>query len=373
MKKLYTTRKYIKIHKRQCVSYDARRLASLKKRKIKRKIISNSPPLSTYIKKPTDFYGSARKKAENSIKLKAPKDFRLLENTSECLLFFREIRDKKNIQQVSVRKCVRISLKDVEMIDYVTISALTAVVNNLTLHHIDVNGNLPTNQYCAEYIRDSGFLDRMYQSGKKFPPSEKSEIFFFEQGAGKLHESDNKKISDLIEHVLTFLQPTEKVTTNVNRHIKSMILEICGNSIQWAGDDANQWLLGCKYEDDGCVIFTAIDVGEGILSTLYRRLNKMVGDFFNRTSPQEILEGAFDKRYGSATKEINRNQGLPSIKGFSDNGGIKNLKVMTNNVILHFDDKSKSCTLKKNSPRFKGTLYQWTMDVECIQKLAQLS
>ena len=56
----------------------------------------------------------------------------------------------------------------------------------------------------------------------------------------------------------------------------------------------------------------------------------------------EILKGAFDKTYGSATKEGNRNKGLPAVKAGFKNEIIGKLKVLTNNVILHFDDDTLS-------------------------------
>lgn len=55
--------------------------------------------------------------------------------------------------------------------------------------------------------------------------------------------------------------------------VKTIILEICGNSIEWSGTDNKQWLLGVKYESDR-VIFTVTDVGKGILETLYRKFGK---------------------------------------------------------------------------------------------------
>jgi len=151
--------------------------------------------------------------------------------------------------------------------------------------------------------------------------------------------------------------------------VKTIILEICGNSIEWSGTDNKQWLLGVKYESHK-VIFTVTDVGKGILKTLYRRYNKKIYDFFKNKTDCEILSGAFEKKYGSATQKVNRNKGLPSIKANYDEGNILNLKVLTNNVILHFEDSSQSKTFTKGSPWFKGTFYQWEMTNNCINKIS---
>ena len=86
-------------------------------------------------------------------------------------------------------------------------------------------------------------------------------------------------------------------------------------------------------------------------------------------SNDEILKGAFDKKYGSTTKEDNRNKGLPAVKANFKQGTINNLKVLTNNVILHFDNDALSKEFEKGTPRFKGTFYQWEMTNDCLTKL----
>ena len=124
------------------------------------------------------------------------------------------------------------------------------------------------------------------------------------------------------------------------KSIKTIILEICGNSIEWGGTANKQWLLGVKYET-GKVIFTVTDVGKGILETLHRKFSLQLADKFTNKSNDEVLIGAFDQKYGSSSQEVNRNKGLPAVKFNFEQGIIGNLKVLTNNVILHFNDKLK--------------------------------
>lgn len=103
------------------------------------------------------------------------------------------------------------------------------------------------------------------------------------------------------------------------------------------------------------------------MESLYRRLSRRFFEAFK--SNDEILKGAFDKKYGSTTKEDNRNKGLPAVKANFNQGTINNLKVLTNNVILHFDNDSLSKEFEKGTPRFKGTFYQWEMTNDCLTKL----
>ncbi len=300
----------------------------------------------------------------NHIEIQAPSDFRLIENTQACLHFFRELRSPESIMNWGHTHVVKMTLTQVTKIDYGTISVLTAISNELKHQKITLLGNFPQDKMCRQFIIDSGFLNHMYDShNRPFPKSEQSDLIFFETSSSEiLSGEDNKKISQLVKKVVHRL-------TNEERHcppIKSIILEICGNSLEWSGAQKKQWLLGVKYEEDK-VLFTVTDVGQGILKTLYRKFSKKLFDGLK--SDTQILMGAFDKKYDSATKEANRNKGLPSIKAAFLDGRINNLKVITNNVVLHFDDRKENKTFERGSARFKGTFYQWEMNENCINAI----
>jgi hypothetical protein len=150
--------------------------------------------------------------------------------------------------------------------------------------------------------------------------------------------------------------------------VKSILLEICGNSIEHADTQNKQWLLGVLYEDRR-VTFTVTDVGKGIIETLHKKFAQKVFDRFS--SESDVLLKAFERKYGSRTREMNRNKGLPAIRDSFEQGKILNLKVLTNNVILHFNDHTRSKAFKSGSPRFKGTLYQWEITNECLNNTAK--
>lgn len=353
MKKLFSTTEYKKRNSQRAKKLFKRKIASKEKRKAIRRLESG--------------YGEVKNKRikgklfDNEVVV-APKDFRLIENTQECLLFFRNIRSDNYISQIKKVKLVRFSLKQIEQIDYGTISILTAISDDLKFKNIILQGDFPQNEQCKKFIIESGFLNHMFdERNKPFPKAEKSELIFFEKGCGVLSHEDNVKISNLVKQVVSHLTGKSEYSLSV----KTIILEICGNSIEWSGTDNKQWLLGVQYETSK-VVFTVTDVGKGILETLYRKFTKRFFDAFK--SNDEILKGAFDKKYGSATKKANRNKGLPSVKANFEAGNILNLKVLTNNVILHFDSDVNSKSFLKGSPRFKGTFYQWEMTKDCINK-----
>ena len=80
----------------------------------------------------------------------------------------------------------------------------------------------------------------------------------------------------------------------------------------------------------------------------------------------EILYGAFNRKYGSASTDINRNNGLPSIKAIHADRKVKNLCVLTNNVLLNFEDRNKSLIFANKRTAFMGTLYTWEQSIDCL-------
>lgn len=359
MKKYFTSNEYKKRNTAHAKKQFKRCLISAAKANAKNRTISGTPE----VKKKKRNIKQIRHHDNIKPTAIAPRDLRLIESTQGCLNFFRDLRSD---DYLSIKKgiyFVIMSLKNVSNIDYGTISILTAINDEFKYKKIILKTILPEHIDSRNFMIESGYLNNLYdEHGVHFKKSEKSELIFFEKGSGILSEEDNKKISLLVKNVVTHLTGI----SNYCLSVKTIILEICGNSIEWSGTISQQWLLGVKYESDK-VVFTLTDIGKGILETLYRRFTKRFFESFK--SNDEILKGAFEKKYGSTTKEGNRNKGLPAVKANHDNGAIYNLKVITNNVILHFDNEQLSKTFEKGSPRFKGTFYQWEMNKDCLTRI----
>lgn len=293
----------------------------------------------------------------------APYDFRLLDNTDACLSFFRDIRDSGNFRVLSngVRQ-VKISLSTVQQIDYAAISVLSAIGDGLKLKRVNMQGNFPQNKICREMIIESGFLGEMYDDkNRKYNIKSKSSLIFFEKGVDKLSREDNVNLSRLIKQVVKHLTGVEGNFAP----LKTILLEICGNSIEHAYSENKHWLLGIKYDNEK-VIFTVTDIGKGILDTLYRKFWSQLSDKFKFNSRLDILKGAFDRKYGSSTQEVNRNKGLPAVKCMADDGVIQDLVVLTNDVIWFYNDDRLSHKFEQGKTRFRGTLYQWTITKDSI-------
>lgn len=109
------------------------------------------------------------------------------------------------------------------------------------------------------------------------------------------------------------------------------------------------------------------DVGQGILSTLKRKASQIISDKL-KLNDIEVLDGAFEKKYQSATSDKNRNKGLPKIKRINDSHFVDNLIVITNNVLIDFNNENKSISL---DVKFNGTFYYWELTKNCIERWKQ--
>ncbi len=299
---------------------------------------------------------------KNAATIVAPIDLRLLSNTEECLSFFEKLRKTTSVKSKRGATFVEVSLTDTTQIDYSTISVLTAISDHLKFKGVSLRGDFPNDHSCKKLLIDSGFLNTMQdENGRPFGKSPKSEMLFFEKGTGRFTKKDNLNISNAVNHIVKHLTGAEGFCQS----IRTILLEICGNSIEWSGTRNRQWLLGVRYHEDH-VIVTVTDVGQGILKTLNRKWKATIADFLSRSS-DEILLRAFQQKYGSSSRMVNRNKGLPFIRSTFDQGRIKELKVITNDVVLHFDDSNRSRTFGLAGPTFKGTFYRWIVTKECLQ------
>lgn len=298
--------------------------------------------------------------------LPAPSDFRLLTNTQKCLRFFSRLLDANSVILINGQKRKFVTLQNVENIDYAAISVFKSIIEDLKDSHIIVRGDFPQNDECRRIIINSGFLAHLVNDqNRPFNIDTKSNLLRFEKGTGKMTEEHSQVLTETIKKVAAELTGRPYKCSM----LKSLLLEICGNSIEWSRtkDSKNaRWHLGVIYDNDQVVI-TVTDIGDGILGTLFSRFGKMLE--MMHKSDKDILYGAFEQKYGSNTKEINRNQGLRLVKHFHDDKCLMGLKVLTNNVLLDFDHPEHSVELSHIGATFSGTYYQWILDAQSINKI----
>lgn len=305
-------------------------------------------------------------KGNTTIELVVPRVFCFEKNVLECSAFLSELRSIKGNHDTS--QAVFIDFNKVEEVDFAAVMTFSSICDMQTKQHVQIRGNMPSNQKCLKFMLDSGFLeDKFNMKGHKFSVVSKAESVTIETGRGKLIATDLINLANLSQHISLHL--TDRPL--VNSRFTSMVKEICGNTIEWSSTNDPQWRIAAKYEDD-YVSIVAHDLGKGILRTLVRKFPAIFKDTITLKGDNDILAGAFNKKYGSTTLEPNRNKGLPCVKAAFEDGVIKDLYVITNNVLLHYSDKLSSQIIAphKTSPKaFKGTLYTFKIDKQCLSNI----
>lgn len=342
-------------------AYELRRLRRLAKRKPRKKVYYVQPIKKTIIIE-------RKKKAKQQIfyQLTAPTDFRLLKNPEGCISFFKKLRSRKYAyKSPSGILTVLVDLTYVQHIDFASTMMLDSICDELekTEPICQIYGNSPIRSSCSQYLVDSGFLNnKVDMQGRPYALSTTSENMKIERGCAKLQDEQIQQIADMEKRV-------HKHLTGVEGHVFKrieIIKEICGNTVDWSKAEHDQWSLGMKYEE-GKVIVVALDLGQGILESISRRFTEFIEDLLNKNSHVDILDGAFNRKYGSKSKKANRNRGLPSIKYANSKGHIKDLMVVTNNVIMDFSNPENNRKFANHKSRaFQGTLYSWIVDTTCF-------
>lgn len=219
---------------------------------------------------------------------------------------------------------------------------------------------MPKDPYCKEVFIKSGFLEYMRDlSGRRFE-KHNSDSFLIDIGSQK---TLSEKVGLSIKKSYSYL------TGNEDHYppIYCIVGEMCSNSVEHANPSNKNWFFGMQYVDsndheDQHVVYTVADVGFGILNTLKRKFGTKFFESFK--GDDEILFRAYERQYGSQTEEINRNRGLPIILERIEKQYIRDLKVITNHVLLDFENRENSKILSKSLP---GTFYSWKLDCKCIE------
>lgn len=351
------TRRRREAKKRQ---YELRRLRRLAKARPRHKVYS--PPRQS-----KGGSGSNDQAVSHVFQINAPKDFRLLKNTEECVKFFKKVRDRHKAftNKVGILE-VHIDLSAVMYIDFASTMMLDAICDELssTPPLCNVWGNAPLRPNCRQYLIDSGFLSNKVDAlGRDYGLVGNSDSMKIERGQVKLEDDQILKVVEIEKHICKHVTGSEG---RLYRHIE-MIKEICGNTVDWSEAKRDQWSYGVKFEEEK-VIVVALDLGKGILESISRRFTTFVEDMLARNTHVDILDGAFNRKYGSTSKRKNRNRGLPSIKYAQEKGIIKELTVVTNNVVLDFEHRENSRKFHWNRKRaLEATLYSWVIDASCYK------
>lgn len=295
------------------------------------------------------------------VNFKVPSNFSFLLNKEEFLTFINKLKDYE--YKNSKLYQIHIDLNNVTYLDQLSITILLSVLDDLIKGNVKFVGNVPLNIYANKLLDNSGFFEHVkdLETGQ-YSKISRSKNFILKIGENSI---DSKMLGDLIKDCVYKISGEESHF----RKLYTILMEIIPNTIEHAYSKRNNvkksWFLGIEYVvKDNKVLFTFVDNGFGILNTIYKLPEQRTQELIQLTSEPLILEGVFNKEYNSRLKDENRNKGLPIVKSIFNEGFIKNLKVFSNKAGISFKE-SEYIKLKNE---FKGTLFYFEIDIECINK-----
>ena len=286
------------------------------------------------------------------IKFVAPKNFSIINNSTEILLFFNEINNK-------IKKCKHDYLKifiDMSNINEMTVDALIyliALIKNIKKEYkgtFSFSGNIPLDEKCSRIVKESGFLDHMQSTNiETLISSKKIQI----RSGNNVDAKMSSQICDFIHKITNTTRKDTKVLYNI-------IGEMMNNAVHHAYDEndeyAQKWLLYAEKSEDKFK-FTFLDTGLSIPKTIYKKF--FTGDYFK--SDYKIVVDAFNGYMTSQTKKSYRGKGLPSIKESVIKGDVTKLNVISNKACCEFHKYENENIIYDLDGPLNGTLYYWEM------------
>lgn len=338
-------------------------LRKIRRAKAKKKSLKMIRARRPRNKKKRDRFNSVKnfQLKNHTLTIKLDENFSLLDNTEEVIEAINNISAISH--ETDFKGDIFIDIENVKHFDIGALGLLLSAVNSLYRSRIPVFGNVPKDEQCAKFFSDSGFLNHMQDLQGK-PLHSESRNLLIERGFDR---TSNQRVGTEIRNAVKYLTGLD----NSYRPVYSIVQEMCANSIEHANSEKRRknWLFATYYTENK-VIFTMTDIGAGILSTLRKKAKQIVKDTITLKDEVSILSGAFDKKYQSSTFDTNRNKGLPKIKEINTFNYIENLKVITNNVLIDFNNSARS---RRLDAKLKGTFYYWELTKKCIEKWQQRS
>lgn len=278
-----------------------------------------------------------------------------INNLEECIRFInkvtKDVSSDKSIQRIFF------DLSKITQIDYLGICFILSLSNKMVGSFVSTKGNYPNDDASRQFIMNSGFCELVSTNVRNISKNMSGNILYTIGG----NSVYNKKIGVSIKETVFRLTGKREHYAPVYENM----LEICANSVEHGNDlvrDKN-WLVSISFTDNDA-LFILMDTGDGILRTLKRKTRELFEDLLSFKSSGEVLNGVFNKKYQSASGEINRHKGLPNVLESLRYGYIDDLVVMTNKVFYNFSDN----TYTKLNNEFRGTAFMWKVTKTNIEK-----
>lgn len=293
-----------------------------------------------------------KRTANNQYTAIAPENFSLIHNTEETLYFFNNIL--KNMRLYSFDRTYFFDLKSVKYITTDAIMCILAIIRNMKnakIYRYRFQGNLPENKEARVLIEESGFFSYVHSANENL-----------ERNSCKIQiKSGNTVDPSVAKDICDFINQKFNTSIKFTMPIFETLMELMQNTVQHAyqsknGRIAHEWYIFVE-EDNHRIIFTFLDSGEGIPSTVNKKLLENLGFKNDSELILSAMKGDFLR---STTKEKYRGNGLPLIYKYAQESKLFNLRAYSGKGCCIVDSRLEQNSLLKDLLYdFFGTLFYW--------------
>lgn len=289
--------------------------------------------------------------------LLVPSTFSFIENPESVAEFI-----QKAESVYKKRRSIFVNMEQVKAIDHGAITALLAVIHQFKMSGIQFNGNFPSEQKPALILKESGFMYELFEK--------KDDKFRYKMGeVNQIFTRAEKDFASRLAKLI--IQDATKTIWGIPRRCPGLyrvIVELMHNTHDHAAGERKGherwWLSVNQDEKNKKVVFTFIDYGMGILTSLNNKPEgRTLFDRLGAQSSHKHLESLFTtKNHESSSKKRGRGWGLYSIKQAMDRNQISKLHVITNNAFGNL----AAGEYRRLNAGFSGTLYSWELCYDSV-------
>lgn len=289
-----------------------------------------------------------RKYTNHEVKVLVPANFILLKNYKIVLEFINSVLEKVNLKT----RVLIFDMSEIIEIDVAALMYIKVILGILKKQNrlLKLQGIYPNDERMKKFLIKTGIGTEKQDS-----------IFKIREG----NDVDRSLIPNIIDELNT---ENIKISLKSQKALYSILLELMDNTKQHAYTNKNEddnWYFYLQPQENK-IQFVFLDTGLGITKTIRNQnfefsVNKekiiKANSFPDSTILKLALTGGFKV---SATRENNRNKGLPNIYNRVILEEIKNLKIISHRAVFNFNNNMDL------TEALNGTLFYWEVDIDDI-------
>lgn len=298
----------------------------------------------------------------NTLIIKAPKVFSVVENPEETMRCFYEIIKDTSYKEFDKR--YYFDWSEVEEVSIDAIMYVIAIVKNMKtseLFRYQFYGNQPKNQDVRDLLDECGFYHYVSQKSRRIN-TQKNTITI---------KSGKKVDSDVAKEICKFVNNKCNTTKRFTQSLYTILIELMDNVVQHAYTELQSTTFSRWYvfveDNEEYIKFTFLDTGSGIPNTINKRIAENALRFVHLKTDSSLLLSALRGEFRTSTQSTNRGKGLPEILKYGYNVFVNRFMIFSGKgscVIIN----EKDIRLKDYNNKTFGTLCYWEIDKNMIDE-----